>query len=84
MIVKDLQGCCPPDGHGRRKSVGHLAYTLGADGIYREVYKDARAGGDIYIAPVSNAFDLEGYRHGRWEGPDRPLTRRVLDLPPAD
>lgn len=47
---------------GQRTSVGHLAFS--ADGEVEFYEQD----GAVYRAPVRNAFDVEGRRHGRWEG----------------
>ncbi len=44
-----------------RKSKGHLAWL---DDGQREAYEQD---GEIYIASVHNAIDVDGYRHGRWE-----------------
>jgi hypothetical protein len=44
-----------------QKSPGHITFS----GDF-EFYEDAR--GEVYRAPLSNAFDcLTGYRIGRWE-----------------
>lgn len=43
-------------------SVGHIAFS--ADGAV-EYYEQA---GQVFRAPVANAFDVDGRRHGRWEG----------------
>jgi hypothetical protein len=42
-----------------RKSQGHITFTATA-----ELYEQD---GEVYKAPLSNAFDLDGRRHGRWE-----------------
>lgn len=53
------------------KSKGHVAFVrTQAHGDY-EYYVQA---GEVYRASVSNAMDLDGYRMGRWEGPERQLS----------
>ncbi len=49
-----------------RKSEGHIAWMRSShsNGAHYEIYEQ---GGNVYLASVSNAFDLNGYRHGRWE-----------------
>ena len=71
-------GCirCDP-----KESRGHIAFVDGGEYGLFEYF--AAENGDIYKAKVGiDAFDIYGYRQGRWEGPDRPLTRQVLGLPP--
>lgn len=50
-----------------RKSEGHIAWIRSGhkDGTHYEAYEQ---GGEVYLANVANAFDLNGFRHGRWEG----------------
>lgn len=45
-----------------KKSIGHIGFS--ADGAV-EFYAQ---GGEVYHAPIANAFDVDGRRHGRWEG----------------
>lgn len=62
---------------GLRKSVGHLEFA----GRFEFYEQD----GEVYRAPVGNAFDLEGRRHGRWEGSLAHFRRnRGYIYPPQD
>lgn len=45
-----------------RLSAGHIAFTVDGEVEFYE------QGGAVFRAPVANAFDVEGRRHGRWEG----------------
>lgn len=45
-----------------KKSKGHIAFTT--DGEW-EFYEQK---GEVFRAKTANAFDVDGYRHGRWEG----------------
>jgi len=56
-----------------KKSKGHIAFA----GNFEFYLRD----GEVYRAPLHNAFDLDGYRHGRWEGPDRSSTYTGLIKP---
>jgi len=49
-----------------RKSVGHICFS----GSFEYLEHD----GEVYCAPLGNAFDLDGRRHGRWE-----CTRKHFD-----
>jgi hypothetical protein len=53
-----------------RKSKGHIAFV----GDFEYIV----TGGEIGRAPLHNAFDENGQRHSRWEGPDRASTYRSI------
>lgn len=57
------------------QSRGHIAII---DCCEYGVFELFRRGGDIYRAPVHNPVMTDGYRCGRWEGPDRADTHRYL------
>lgn len=44
-----------------RRSRGHICFAFGGA---VEFYEQR---GEVYRAPVSNAFDVDGFRMGRWE-----------------
>lgn len=51
-----------------RKSTGHIAFFLPKySDQWQEIYKYTLGDGSICVAPVSNAMDTDGFRHGRWE-----------------
>lgn len=58
------------------KSKGHICFNIQAG---RELY--ARDG-QVYIAPIANCIDTEGYRCGRWEcgvsAFDNPSTQELF------
>jgi hypothetical protein len=59
-----------------KKSKGHIAFV----GDF-EYYVQR---GEVYKALLQNAFDLDGYRHGRWEAPDRESTYKYKIQPHID
>lgn len=50
--------------HCSRKSVGHLCFAGDFEYYHRA---DEHGNHQVFRAARSNAFDLDGYRHGRWE-----------------
>lgn len=52
-----------------KKSQGHVAF-VGDFEFYLQ-------GGELFRAKIANAFDLDGYRHGRWEAPER-MTKDIV------
>lgn len=48
------------------KSAGHLTFVALSSGAVLEYYA---LGDNVMRAPVANAFDTDGRRHGRWAGP---------------
>ena len=53
------------------KSVGHI--------LFAGPYEYFRREGHIYKALTSNPIQIDGYRHGRWEGYDRQQTVARLE-----
>lgn len=62
---------------GTRRSTGHVCFAFGGAVEFYE------QGGEVFRAPVSNAFDVEGRRMGRWEcsRPHFERFRAVLVVP---
>lgn len=66
--------------NGARKSAGHIAFAaVGAPDAF-ELYEQD---GQVYRAPLSNGFDLNGRRHGRWECERSFYDRHAHDLFPG-
>lgn len=53
------------------KSKGHIFFAGSHEYFRRE--------GNIYKALISNPVQIDGYRHGRWEGYDRQQTLDYLE-----
>lgn len=53
------------------KSKGHI--------LFFDAYEYFRRDGHIYKALKSNPIQIDGHRHGRWEGYDRQQTLDYLE-----
>ncbi len=60
-----------------QKSEGHIGT------IFNGTYEVFEQEGQVFLAPVGNSFDIDGYRHGRWECSrshfDRNISLYTLD-----